>query len=371
MKIGIVGAGKIGGLIGTLWSRSGHDVMFASRHPESLSELVEAAGGAATTGTPDQAIAFGDVILLSIPFKELPAFGPANHLALERKVVLDTSNPTLSRDGALAEEVLGSGRGTGAYLREWLPGVRVVRAFNTVWDKVLANEAHRVEPRVGIPLASDDDEALQIASALVVDAGFDPVIVGALDRSREFDRGTEVYDTGMTGSAIREALGLSRDGPSGMSEKQQIRVSDEVQITEAARAGNTPEAADIEEPIVSYFKALNSGNLEAVLQLYTQDPVMLPFMLPTVVGTDAVRRNYENTFHTIRFNMHTTIEELVQMSPEWAFVRTDSAGIFTPIRTGQGTPSTFHELFLLQKESDGKWRIARYSFSPTAKLPDL
>jgi 8-hydroxy-5-deazaflavin:NADPH oxidoreductase len=170
----------------------------------------KAAGGGATSGTSDQAIAFGDVILLSIPFKELPKFGPAKHDAFGRKVVLETGNPTLSRDGALAEEVMGSGRGTGAYLREWLPGVRVVRAFNTVWDKVLASEANRAEPRVGIPLASDDEDALQIASALVVDAGFDPIIVGPLDRSREFDRGTAVYDTGMSGPEIREALGLAR-----------------------------------------------------------------------------------------------------------------------------------------------------------------
>jgi predicted dinucleotide-binding enzyme len=210
MKIGIVGSGNIGGLIGTLWSRAGHDVMFASRHPETLSDLVTAAGCAASSGTADQAIAFGDIILLSIPFNELPEFGPATHRAFGRKVVLETSNPTLSRDGALAEEVMGSGRGTGAYLRQWLPGVRIVRAFNTVWDKVLASEAHRAEPRVGIPLASDDEEALQIASALIVDAGFDPVIVGPLERSRDFDRGTAVYDTGMTAAEIRGALHLSK-----------------------------------------------------------------------------------------------------------------------------------------------------------------
>lgn len=209
MKIGVVGSGKIGGLIGTLWSRAGHQVMFASRHPETLAGLVKAAGGAATSGTPDEAIAFGDVVLLSIPFNELPEFGPAKRDAFGRKVVLETGNPTLSRDGALAEEVLGSGKGTGAYLREWLPGVRVVRAFNTVWDKTLAEGAHRAGPRIGIPLASDDEEALQIASGLVVDAGFDPVIVGELDRAREFDRGTPVYDTGMSGDEVRKGLGLS------------------------------------------------------------------------------------------------------------------------------------------------------------------
>ena len=111
---------------------------------------------------------------LSIPYGR----GPAKRDAFGRRVVLETGNPTLSRDGALAGEVMGSGRGTGAYLREPLPGVRVVCAFNTVWDKVLASEAHRAGPRVSLPLASDNKEALQIASALVVDAGFDPVIVG-------------------------------------------------------------------------------------------------------------------------------------------------------------------------------------------------
>ena len=208
MKIGIVGSGNIGGLVGTLWSRAGHEVMFASRHPESLTDLVVAAGGTATCGTPDQAIAFGDVVLLSIPFNELPEFGRVRQGAFGRKVVLETGNPTPSRDGELAAEVMASGKGTGAYLRQWLPGVRVVRAFNTVWAKVLASEAHRTVPRVGIPLAADDQEALRIASALVVEAGFDPVVVGSLDRARDFDRGTPVYDTGMSGDEIRETLGL-------------------------------------------------------------------------------------------------------------------------------------------------------------------
>lgn len=83
-----------------------------------------------------------------------------------------------------------------------------MRAFNTVWDRTLEKEAHRAGPRVGIPLASDDAEALQVAAALVADAGFDPVVVGPLDRSREFDMGAPVYDTGMSGPKVREALGL-------------------------------------------------------------------------------------------------------------------------------------------------------------------
>jgi len=71
-------------------------------------------------------------------------------------------------------------------------------------------EAHRPGPGVGIPLASDDAEALKVAASLVRDAGFDPVIVGPLARAREFDVGTTVYDSNMTGPQVREALNLPR-----------------------------------------------------------------------------------------------------------------------------------------------------------------
>ncbi|WP_075358708.1 YybH family protein [Caballeronia sordidicola] len=134
---------------------------------------------------------------------------------------------------------------------------------------------------------------------------------------------------------------------------------------------NTLEGTAIEATIFEYFQALNHGDVDAVLKLYTDDPVQLPFLLPPVVGTEAVRNNYQSTFRNIRFQMHTTIQELVQMSSEWAYVRTDSAGMFTPVKTGKDAPATFHELFILRKATDGKWHIARYSFSPTAKLPDL
>jgi predicted dinucleotide-binding enzyme len=82
MKIGVVGAGRIGGLIVTLWSRAGHEVLFSSRHPETLGGLVEVAGNSARSGTPDEAILFGDAILLSIPFGELPEFGRTKRGAL-------------------------------------------------------------------------------------------------------------------------------------------------------------------------------------------------------------------------------------------------------------------------------------------------
>jgi uncharacterized protein (TIGR02246 family) len=132
---------------------------------------------------------------------------------------------------------------------------------------------------------------------------------------------------------------------------------------------NTPKHAAIEAIIFAYFQALNDANIDAILDLYTKDPVMLPFLQPAVVGTDAVRANYEGTFQLISFEMQTTIQELVEMSPDWSYVRTDTSGIFTPTRTGVGAPAAFHELFLLRSTGDEHWQIARYSFSPAGALP--
>jgi ketosteroid isomerase-like protein len=132
---------------------------------------------------------------------------------------------------------------------------------------------------------------------------------------------------------------------------------------------NTPERTAIEATIFAYFRALNGANIDAILPLYSNDPVMLPFLQPAVLGSDAVRVNYESTFQLIRFAVQTTIQEVVEMSPEWAYVRTDTSGTFTPTRTGERAPAVFHELFLLRKVGD--WKIARYSFSPAGALPPI
>jgi len=134
---------------------------------------------------------------------------------------------------------------------------------------------------------------------------------------------------------------------------------------------NTAGRAAIEATIFGYFRALNDANIDVIVDLYSKDPVMLPFLQPAVVGIDAVRANYESTFQLIRFEMQTTIQEIVEMSPEWAYVRTDTSGVFTPTRTGEGAPADFHELFLLRKTGDEHWQIARYSFSPAGPLPRI
>ncbi len=209
MNIGIVGSGKIGGVLGKLWAQAGHRVCFSSRHPERLDDLVRAAGPSASRGTIEEALALGSVILLSIPYGSVGRFGQEHGTRLQGKIVIETGNPYTHRDGVVAKDVQASGCGTGVWSARWLPGARLVRGLNSVWDQTLAKKAHRLDPRVGVPLASDDPEALGVAAGPVRDAGFDPVIVGPLARAREFDVGTPVYAFNMSGPEVRQVLGLA------------------------------------------------------------------------------------------------------------------------------------------------------------------
>jgi predicted dinucleotide-binding enzyme len=182
MKIVIIGSGPIGGTVGKLWAQAGHQVRFSSRHPDHLDALVADSGANASRSSIEEALAFGDVIMISIPYGSLPAFGDQYGSQLSRKIAIETGNPYPERDGDVAKLVLDSGLGTGHWSAHWLPGARLVRAFNSVWDRTLAREAHRTPPRVGVPLAADDTSAADTVAGLVRDAGFDPVLVGPLSR---------------------------------------------------------------------------------------------------------------------------------------------------------------------------------------------
>ncbi len=198
MRIGIIGAGMIGSTVAKLWVDAGHEVMLASRHPEQLQPLVDQLGQLASRGTAREAAASGDVVMITIPLKALPDLARDLAPLVQGKVVLDTSNAYDARDGEAARAARAHPGGSAGWAAELFPGARWVKAFNTVHFKTLASEAHRAGDRVGIPLASDDREALDVTSALVRDAGFEPLIVGPLARGREFEPGTPAYNTGMS-----------------------------------------------------------------------------------------------------------------------------------------------------------------------------
>jgi len=206
VKIGIIGAGRIGGTLAKLWVQAGHEVLISSRHPDELKPLAQALGSKARVGTPREAALFGPVVLISVPYGALPQIGHDLKAELAGKIVLDTGNPYPERDGAMALEARRVG--TGVSSAEYLPGVRLVRAFNAINYRDLASEAHRSGEPIAIPLAGDDAQALEVAAGLVRDAGFEPVVVGPLSRAREFDVGTNVYTRLLTAPELRKALGL-------------------------------------------------------------------------------------------------------------------------------------------------------------------
>jgi predicted dinucleotide-binding enzyme len=206
-KIGVIGSGKIGGTIGGLWVKAGHSVFFSSRHPEELKDLVSGLGSLAQAGTVAQAVAFGDVIFVAVPYKALPEVGKENAAGLKGKVVLDACNAVAGRDGQeLADEVERDG--IGVVSQKYLPGAKPVRAFNTMGYGVFAKEAHRPDPKLAIPIAGDDPEAVQVAAGLVRDAGFDPVVVGKLADARRFQRGQPGYGQQVSAAELKQKLSL-------------------------------------------------------------------------------------------------------------------------------------------------------------------
>jgi len=208
LKIATIGAGAEGGALGTIFARLGHPVMFSSRHPEELKGLVSGLGQGARAGTVAEAIAFADVVFLAVPYGAVPQIGRDFGAALKGKVVLDACNAVAARDGAIAEEV--EREGIGVTSQKYLTGARVVRAFNTMGYTTFAREAHRADPKLAIPIAGDDAEALRIATALVLDAGFDPVAVGKLLDARRFQRGAPGYGQPVSASELRQKLSLTQ-----------------------------------------------------------------------------------------------------------------------------------------------------------------
>ena len=117
------------------------------------------------------------------------------------------------------------------------------------------------------------------------------------------------------------------------------------------------DEAGIRETMAAYNTALNGGKTAAVLPLYTEDGVFMPPYSQSAVGKSAVAAAYSKVFAELQFDVKFTIAELVVMAPNWAYVRTNSAG--------KKLAEANQELFIFKKGDDGKWRIARYSFSPT------
>jgi predicted dinucleotide-binding enzyme len=178
MKIGVIGSGRVGSALGGAWLKAGHEVMFSSLDLEADKKLAASLGPRASAGSTREAAAFGTVLLVSVPYTALPRIGKDLGDLLKGKIVIDTSNPIIARDGDIA--VAAREKGAGLASSEFLPGARIVRAFNAIGYARMAEAASKDGDKVGMPIAGDDANAISISSGLVREVGYEPVLVGTL-----------------------------------------------------------------------------------------------------------------------------------------------------------------------------------------------
>ncbi|HKS12110.1 MAG TPA: NAD(P)-binding domain-containing protein [Pseudomonas sp.] len=201
LRISVIGAGNVGGTLGTQWVKAGHSVMFSSRHPEQLAALVKTAGPNAQAGSVSDAAAWGDVIVLSVPYGAMPALSEQLKGKLDGKVVLSTSNPFSGRDGETGRKALA--QGVALADEHYLPGVHLVRAFNAIGYASMRDQAHK---NVAIPTFADDAQAREMGARLVRDAGFIPVLI-PLARANEGLPGGPLSGA-RSEAELRQKLGL-------------------------------------------------------------------------------------------------------------------------------------------------------------------
>jgi 8-hydroxy-5-deazaflavin:NADPH oxidoreductase len=207
MDVGIIGAGNIGSALAHQFARAGHRVLIAnSRGPETLTELVESIPGDVRATDAAGAARFGDLVVESVPLKSVVDL-PAGKLA--GKVVIDTANYYPGRDG----EIDFGGRSTSEWVAEQLGGLTLVKAFNTIYARVLASDDRADLPpddRIVIPIAGDDEQAKATVANLIDEIGFGPLDTGSLSNSTNQEPGTPIYGNMIT---LREARDLLRPEP--------------------------------------------------------------------------------------------------------------------------------------------------------------
>jgi len=200
MRIGIIGAGKVGGGLGKLWVRSGHQVFFSSRHPKRLKGLVEEAGSGAYSGNVADAALFGDIILFSPNFwsvdDALKATGP-----LKGKTVVDVTNPLeWNPNGRMVRSLSGSTT-AGEELAKKLPDAHVVKAFSTIPASFIPHAFHRPDQlqRLVVFYCGDHRLSKLAVDRLIADSGFVGVDAGSLRLARELEAPGRLHRAGLVG----------------------------------------------------------------------------------------------------------------------------------------------------------------------------
>ena len=205
MKIGIIGAGNIGGTLTRRLTALGHQVSVAnSRGPETLTDLAEEIG--ATPVTSSEAARGNDLVIIAIPEGRVPELAADLFEGVpDDVVVVETGNYYPQRDGRIAE--IEEGMPESRWVERQI-GRPVIKAFNNIQARDLMHGGKpRGRPgRIALPVAGDDDAAKGMVMRLIDELGFDPVDAGGLDESWRQQPGTPVYITNLDADGVRRAL---------------------------------------------------------------------------------------------------------------------------------------------------------------------
>lgn len=215
MKIGIVGAGAIGQIYAKLWSAAGHEVLLSSRNPQKLTSMVEEIGPSVQAGTPAQAAAFGEVVLLAVNYWTLDEAIETIRPHVAGKLLIDATNPLRHAEGGGVERVIGDDEISGLVIAAKLPEARIAKAFTTLWTGHVESHADVTDPKVAMTLAADAPADRETVAQLVRDAGLVPVDLGTLAQSRPLDPPSPIWNVVLTAQELAERVEVFRRDTAG------------------------------------------------------------------------------------------------------------------------------------------------------------
>lgn len=204
MKIGIIGSGNIGGTAAKLFLNAGHEIAVSnSKGPQSLQLFVESLGPGAKAMTVEDTIAFGDVILLALPWRKRDVLRSLPSELFKKKIVIDATNPYSENF-----EVIDLGNRTSSEeVAKQVPGIHLVKAFNTMYETLRDGSRPSGEDRLVLFIAGDDDDAKAVVSKLIEDIGFVAVDTGSLrEGGRKQQPDSPIYNNSMTVETARRRL---------------------------------------------------------------------------------------------------------------------------------------------------------------------
>ncbi|WP_124980378.1 NADPH-dependent F420 reductase [Nonlabens xiamenensis] len=207
MKIGIIGSGNIGGNLGKHWAKAGHEILFSSRHPDQLKDLVrETEGNAKAVSVAEAWEANADAYLLATPFNAVDKIAELYAGEYKNKVIIDATNPYPERDGQMAQEVRDSNRNSSEYVATRFNTARTAKAFNTIHAQHIKDMAWRNVDKVAVPFAAQDETSKNVAAQLIGDIGFEPVYAGDLAETTKMEVDQEVYGKSLPAQELRQLM---------------------------------------------------------------------------------------------------------------------------------------------------------------------